>query len=146
MLKIAMDATYLEALIYNKHEKHDFAHRMGHEILDNFRICLPIEEYSKIFDSFKYCDEQIQHEIREVILNNVTIFSPDKNNMVDALSYFNHLKDKLSYYDCILLDYCKKHDIHYIISFDEKWDNIERIKRIYSINKTNNRIYFPKWY
>lgn len=146
MFKIATDASYFEALINKNHENHDLAHEIGIRIKDNPKIYISLEEYSKIIDTFNYCDEKIRKKIRNIIMNNTTIFIPKKENINNAQKYYYTYPDKLSYLDCIIIDYYLKNDIHHIISFDNKWDNIDRIKRVHSIEKANNKIYFPKWY
>ena len=142
MLKIAMDASYLEALIEKKHEKHKLADKLAQGIRDSYRICIPIEEYSKVFDTFSDCIPDTKEKIRKVLVENATLFSPNKQNIIDALDIYGIYKNKISYFDCALIESFKEREIQYIISFDEKWDNVEEVKMANKV-LTNGKIYFP---
>ena len=142
MFKMAIDASYLVPLIDESHEKHKLAHKMVSGILDSYRLCIPIEEYGKVFDTFRNCDPETKKKIREGLMENLTIIAPKNDHVINALNTFNYYDHKISYSDCIILEYLKEREINYIISFDDKWDMVDEIKRVYGL-KNRNRLYFP---
>ena len=138
-----MDASFLEALLKKDHEKHEIAHQIVLGILDNYRICVSMEEYAKVFDIFKEYEIDFKDKIRRTLVENVTIFSPEKKQVVSALKIFNDYHQRLSYSDCIVVEYFKENDIHHIISFDDKWDYTDEVKRVKGINN-HGLINIPK--
>lgn len=143
MFKIAMDSTYIIALINKKDKNHKLASCMAHAIRSHYGLYIPFESYSHIMDYTKDCNNNIKERIKSVLYWNTNILFPKRDNLIKASNTYEQQKNNLSFQDCILLESMKDRGIRFIISFDEKWKNVDGIKRVSAVND-NQRLYFPK--
>lgn len=137
MTNYLLDYTFLEALINVNHENHKQAEKLAENIRDHDLSYVPNHILILLMDKNKQYIGECQ-KIFEILNNSTRIdCSMDKNKYIES---FNNYKtsNNLNFNDWLTLTYMKQKDIKFILSFNEKFDKITGIKRIYKENYFKN--------
>lgn len=137
MSNILIDISYLEALINVNHEKHDQADKIAGYLKDYDRFYIPNHILILLMEKNKEHSVECQ-KIFNILINSTRIdCSMGKIKYLDSFKKYGELNG-LSYNDWLTVTYMKYKKLHYILSFNEHFDEIPGIKRIYRKIMYNN--------
>lgn len=137
MLKIMLNYDFIEALIFENHENHERANRIVTAIRKDDYLYIPCHVLIAVMKKLGNYDYDTNIRFLENINLTTRIdYLINKPIYLEANELFKSNKSH-SFLDCITIQYMKSKEIKYIISFDEKFDEIKGIKRLYKIDEYN---------
>ncbi len=137
MLKILINYDFLEALIFEDNENHETANKIVNVIQKSHYLYIPCHV---LFTMMKKLDKY-GHDTNIKFLENInmtTRIDYQNNKQIFQSAYeLYESNDSFSFLDCITIKYMKSKEIKHIISFNEKFDEIKSIKRLYKLDEYN---------
>ena len=137
MLKILINYDFLEALIFEDNENHETANKIVNVIQKSHYLYIPCHV---LFTMMKKLDNY-GHDTNIKFLENInmtTRIDYQNNKQIFQSAYeLYESNDSFSFLDCITIKYMKSKEIKHIISFNEKFDEIKSIKRLYKLDEYN---------
>ena len=136
MSNLLIDHTFIEAILQKKHPQHEIAEKLSKHIGDNDRLYLPDFELVLLLDKISEYPEESKEIIR--MINEITRIDcfQSKNVYYKAFDEFKQ-HENLTFLNCLTKQYMKHKGLKYILSFNEKYDKIQEIKRIYKMDEIN---------
>jgi predicted nucleic acid-binding protein len=134
-----VDSSFLQALIFKDHPKHELASRMAENIDDTVYLYMPIYELNKLFDDINNIRDEKTRKLFDTICcstRNITEIS--RKTQKKAYSFFES-NQCLSYEECLTVVLMKLNDMRYIISFNENYDEVKQVVRLFDLDKYNNK-------
>ena len=126
-----IDSCYIIALMNVKAKKHDESLKLL-EYIDNERTLINSTVILEIFNNLK----KKRYEAKRLDIIDL-IYSMDKIHYLDVLEYNNAL-DLCKYYnfsvnygDCTIIQSMEKYNVNNIVSFDNDFDKVKGINRVY---------------
>ena len=139
MNKILLDYSALKALLVKEDPNNELIIKMIKNIDNIYTFYVPYHIFIKSMNLCKEYDSKIKDEIY-FILNNATRIHHLTNMDVYNRSLRRYIKyDKLSYDDCLTIEFMKDKEIRHILSFNENLDNVKDINRVYSFSRNNKK-------
>ena len=138
MLKIMLNYDFLEALIFEDHENHKNANEIVNAIRKDDYLYIPFHVLIVIMQklgNYDY-DSNIKF-LQNVNMSTRIDYIINKSIFLSATELFKS-NDSFSFNDCISIQYMKYKKMKYIISFNETFDEINGIKRLYKLDEYNS--------
>ena len=133
MNKIVLDLNFLEALIFEKHEKHEDTDIILKVIKKDDYLYIPSHILVVMMNKLETYDDA-EKTFFENILNNTRIgYTIRKKDYLEAFEMSK--TTNLSYNDCLTVVYMKNNDIRNIISFNEEFSKVKGVRRLYRQDK-----------
>ncbi len=130
---------FLEALIFEDHQKHETANKIVNAIRKNYYLYIPSHVLFNIMENLGKYDYDTNIKFLENIHMTTRIdYQINKQIFQSAYELFKS-NDSLSFLDCITIKYMKSKEIKHIISFNEQFDQIKGIKRLYKLDEYNSK-------
>lgn len=133
MQKILLDYTFLEALIFEKNEKHEIADQLAKVIKKEDYLYIPSNVLTIMMKKLENYNSESIKFVNNIRYSTRIDCSIDKNLYMDAYAFFEE-NPSLNYTDCLTIEYMKKKGLQYILSFNENFDKIKGIKRLYRLD------------
>lgn len=138
MLKILLNHDFLEALIFEEHENHEKADIIANTLRKDDYLYIPVHVLIMTLDKLEKYDQESNIKFLKNINNTTRMeYGVSKQIYRSAYELFqsNHY---LNFLDCLTIKYMENKEFKYLISFNEKFDEIKGIKRLYKVDE-----YFP---
>lgn len=138
MLKILLNHDFLEALIFEEHENHEKADIIANTLRKDDYLYIPVHVLIMTLDKLEKYDQESNIKFLKNINNTTRIeYGVSKQIYRSAYELFqsNHY---LNFLDCLTIKYMENKEFKYLISFNEKFDEIKGIKRLYKVDE-----YYP---
>lgn len=133
MTDMLIDHTYIEALIDKNNEKHEIAEKIS-DSLHRHRLYLPNHELIILINNNKVFITQSKKLFE--ILNDTTRIDYTSTKKIFTESYKKlNTENKLNFTENLTVGYMKEKNLKYILSFNEKYDEIQEISRISKATK-----------
>ena len=135
MLKIILNYDFLEALIFKNHENHEKANKIVTAIRKDDYLYIPCHVLIAIMKKLGNYDYESNIRFLENINLTTRIDYVINKPIFSSANELFKSNDSFSFLDCITIQYMNYKQFKYIISFDEKFDEINSIKRLYKIDE-----------
>lgn len=133
MNKIMLDGSFLEALMFKNHERHEETGIIMKVIRKDDYLYIPSHILVAMMNKLESHGDA-GRIFYENILNNTRIgCNIGRKEHLNAHEMFK--STDLSYQDCLTITLMKKMNIRNIISFNEGFDKIRGIRRLYRVDK-----------
>jgi len=135
MLKIMVDDSFLKALIFEDHPKHTIASKMAEAIDDTEYLFIPCYVLNHVFDDIGNNPSQESKKFFDNICcstRNIRLMSRESQKLAYEI-FESH--PPLSYEESFTVALMQINDMRHIISFNEKYDNVKEIKRLYDVDE-----------
>lgn len=139
MQKILLDYSYLKSLIFKDHQKHELAQKMAENIKNTHHLYLPTYTLNHIFDDINNIRDEKTKKLFENICSTTRNITPISRKTQKSAYELYETTNILTYEECITVTLMHLYEIKYIISFNEKYDNIKNIIRLFEIDKYNEK-------
>ena len=135
MFKLMVDSSFIQALIFKNHPKHEVASRMAGTIDEEEYLYLPVYDLNHLFDYMDNIrDEKTRKFFKSICASTRHIKIITRKNQEDAYKLYE-TNASLSYEQCLTVILMKTNDMRYIISFNENYDHVENITRLFDVDK-----------
>ncbi len=145
MDKMVLDYTFLKSLLLFNDPKHELSERMILTFDDRITCYIPYH----IFLQVMQLSNNYNNTIKEEIFNTLTKTCRIQNLNIKQLqnNYSNIINSNhLDFNDHLTIEFMKEKSIRVLISFNEKFDNIKGVNRVYDFDEYNkNRLNFFKY-
>lgn len=146
MDKMVLDYTFLKSLIRLDDPKHDLADRMISTFDDRTTCYIPFHIFLHIMQLCNSYNYTVKEEVFNTLTNTCRVQNLNYKQLLNNYSNILHSDDLLDFEDCLTIEYMKEKNIKVLLSFNEKFDNIKGINRVYEFDKYNkNRLNFFKY-
>lgn len=146
MDKMVLDYTFLKSLIRLDNPKHDLADRMISTFDDRTTYYIPFHIFLHIMQLCNSYNYTVKEEVFNTLTNTCRVQNLNYKQLLNNYSNILHSDDLLDFEDCLTIEYMKEKNIKVLLSFNEKFDNIKGINRVYEFDKYNkNRLNFFKY-
>ena len=138
MLKILLNHDFLEALIFEEHVNHEKADIIANTLRKDDYLYIPVHVLIMTLDKLEKYDHESNIKFFQNINKTTRIdYGVSKQIYRSAYELFqsNH---SLNFLDCLTIKYMENKDFKYLISFNEKFDEVKGIKRLYKVDE-----YYP---
>jgi len=140
MFKIILDYSYLKALIFKDHEKHEIAKKMAENIQNTYHLYLPTYTLNHIFDDINNIRDKKTRKLFENICSTTRNITPISRKTQKSAYELYETTNILTYEECITITLMNLYEIRYILSFNENYDSIKKIIRLFDIDKYNEKL------
>ena len=134
MLKILLNQDFLEALIFEEHVNHEKADIIANTLRKDDYLYIPVHVLIMTLDKLEKYDRESNIKFLKNI-NKTTRIECGVSKQIYRSAYelfqSNH---SLNFLDCLTIKYMENKDFKYLISFNEKFDEIKGIKRLYKLD------------
>ncbi|RAP51480.1 MAG: hypothetical protein BZ137_09920 [Methanosphaera sp. rholeuAM130] len=140
MFKIVLDYSYWRALLRADDENHEVAELITPLLSKDYTFYTPFHVFRNVMMLCDNEDVRVKKEIHYYIDKCTRIqFYAQRYTYDDIYEYLTSDND-LSFDDSLTLGFMKKRGIRVIVSFNEAFDQIRGINRIYALDEYNPRI------
>ena len=146
MDKMVLDYTFLKSLLMLDDPKHELAESMILTFDDRTTCYIPYHIFLQVM---QLCNNY-KSNVKEEVFHTLTISCRVQNINIKQLykSYSNtlHATDFLDFNECITIEYMKEKGIKVLLSFNEKFDDVKGVNRVYDFDEYNqNRLNYLKY-
>lgn len=146
MNKIVLDYTILKSLLIPDDPKHELAESMILTLDDRTTCYMPYHIFIQVMQLCNNYNDEIIEEIFYTLANTCRIQNLNFKELQNNYSTILHSTDNMDFNDILTIEYMKEKNIKVIMSFNEKFDKIKSINRVYDFDKHNkNRLNFFKY-
>ena len=146
MNKMVLDHTFLKSLLIPDDSKHDLADRMISTFDDRTTCYIPFHIFLHIMQLCNSYDYTVKEEVFHTLTNICRVQNLNYKQLLNNYSNIFHSNNLLDFDDCLTIEYMKEKKIKVLLSFNEKFDDIKGINRVYDLDKYNkNRLNFFKY-
>lgn len=146
MNKIILDYSFLKSLLLNNDERHELAEEIASKFHSDYTFYIPLNVFVKTMSLCDAYNDEIKETVLFTLFNLGRIqFITKKDIYTGCLKNYTDISG-ISYSDCLTVEYMKEKEIHNIISFNERLDQIKGVNRIFGFDKYNkNRLNILKY-
>ena len=128
-----IDHTLIEALFDSTHEKHEQALSLIY-FLDQKQLYITYIELIKVMDLCKEYDDETKKEMFRLIIEITKVLNVYENETFKKiLRIYTRFNGEFDFSDCINIYYMNYRKFWNLVSFDERYDKIDKVKRIYDV-------------
>lgn len=146
MDKMVLDYTFLKSLLMLDDPKHDLAERMTLTFDDRTTCYIPYHIFIQVMQLWNNYNNTVKEEIFHTLSNTCRIQNLNFKQLQNNYTKILHSNDILDFNDCLTIEYMKEKSIKALLSFNENFDEIKGINRLYDFDKYNkNRLNFFRY-
>lgn len=143
---MVLDYTFLKSLLIQDDPKHDLAERMTLTFDDRTTCYIPYHIFIQVMQLCNNYNNTVKEEIFHTLSNTCRIQNLNFKQLQNNYTKILHSNDILDFNDCLTIEYMKEKSIKALLSFNENFDEIKGINRLYDFDKYNkNRLNFFRY-
>lgn len=125
-----IDHTLIEALFDQTHDNHEQALSLIH-FLDQKQLYITFSELIKVMNFCKEYDDKTKKEMFRLITEITTVLNIYENETFKKiLRTYTRFNGEFDFSDCINIYYMNYRKFWNFVSFDDRYDNVDKVKRI----------------
>ncbi|MBR0471928.1 MAG: PIN domain-containing protein [Methanosphaera sp.] len=137
MLKIMINYDFLEALIFEENKNHETANKIANTIQKDHFLYIPCHVLFNIMKKLDKYDHETNIKFLENIQMTTRIDYQNNKQIFQSAYELYKSNNSLTLLDCITIKYMQSKQIKHIISFNQQFDKIKKIKRLYKLDEYN---------
>ena len=137
MLKIMINYDFLEALIFEENKNHETANKIANTIQKDHFLYIPCHVLFNIMKKLDKYDQETNIKFLENIQMTTRIDYQNNKQIFQSAYELYKSNNSLTLLDCITIKYMQSKQIKHIISFNQQFDKIKKIKRLYKLDEYN---------
>lgn len=146
MNKIVLDYTFLKSLLLLDDPKHKLAESMTLTFDDRTTCYIPYHTFLHVMQLCNNYNDKTKEEIFYTLTNTCRVQNLNFKQFHDNYSNILHSTDILDFNDSLTIEYMKEKNIKVLLSFNEKFDDVKGVNRVYDFDEyIKNRLNFFKY-
>lgn len=140
MDKMVLDYTFLKSLLMIDDPKHDLAESMISTFNDRTTCYIPFHIFLNVMQLCSSYNNTVKEEVFHTLTNTCRIQNLNYKQLLNHYPNILHSNDLLNFNDWLTIEYMKEKNIKVLLSFNEKFDNVKGINRVYDFDEYNKNI------
>lgn len=128
---------FLEALIFEENKNHETANKIANTIQKDHFLYIPCHVLFNIMKKLDKYDQETNIKFLENIQMTTRIDYQNNKQIFQSAYELYKSNNSLTLLDCITIKYMQSKQIKHIISFNQQFDKIKKIKRLYKLDEYN---------